>query len=163
MKVTNRSDSTVAYSLPELNTRRVFNLGETKDVDEREMEMLFQQEGGNVLIRDYLLIHDEEWVMKHWEAPIEYFWQIDEIRKCVLDDSLELFKETLEYAPAGVIDLIKMLAWKTPITDLNKIEALRLATGFDTMAAIEVMAAETPQKPAPKKERLRKRTITQEV
>ena len=57
----------------------------------------------------------------------------------------------------GVIDLIKMLAWQLPITDLNKVEAIKQATGFDTLAAIDVMSAATPRAAAPKKERLRKR------
>lgn len=162
MKVYNRSDSIVAYALPELNVKRTFNLGESKDIEPKELEMLFQQDGGRVLLKEYLLADDEEWVAKHWDAPIEYFWKPDDIRKCCMEDSLELFQETLEYAPEGVIDLIKMYAWQTPMTDLNKIEALRMATGFDTMAAIEVMKSPNPKTAPPKRERLRKKADRQE-
>lgn len=41
MKVYNRSDSNVTYSLPELNTRRVFALGESKELEPKEMEALW--------------------------------------------------------------------------------------------------------------------------
>lgn len=157
MKVYNRSDANVTYSLPELNTRRVFALGEVKDIDPKELEALWQMDGGLTLIKDYLLVDDKEWVEAHWDAPIEYFWKDEQVKKCLKEDTLELFQETLEYAPQGVIDLIKMFAWQLPISDLNKIEALRLATGFDTLAAIDVMAAAKPRAAAPKKERLRKR------
>lgn len=157
MKVFNRSDSNITYSLPELNTRRVFALGESKELEPKEMEALWQMDGGMTIIKDYLVVDDPEWVEQHWDAPIEYFWKAEEVKKCLLEDDLALFQETLDYAPAGVIDLIKMLAWQLPISDLNKIEAIRQATGFDTLAAIEVMSASKPRKDPQKKERLRKR------
>lgn len=157
MKVYNRSDSNITYSLPELQTRRVFALGESKELEAKELEALWQMDGGNLIIKHYLMVDDREWVEKHWDAPIEYFWKPEDVKKCLLEDSLELFQETLEYAPEGVVDLIKMFAWQLPIGDLNKIEAIRQATGFDTLAAIDVMSASKPRAEAPKKERLRKR------
>lgn len=158
MKVYNRSDSNVTYSLPELQTRRVFALGESKDLDAKELEALWQMDGGMTIIKDYLCVDDKAWIEAHWpDAPIEYFWKTEDVRKCLLEDPIDLFQETLEYAPAGVIDLIKMLAWQIPITDLNKIEAIRQATGFDTLAAIEVMSASKQRQEPQKKERLRKR------
>lgn len=159
MKVYNRSDSNITYSLPELNTRRVFALGESKDLEDKELNALYQMDGGRTLIEQYLLVDDEEWVKKHFteEPPLEYFWKPEDVKKCLLEDSLALFQETLEYAPAGVIDLIKMYAWQIPISDLNKIEAIKQVTGFDTLAAVEVMSAAKPRPAAQKKERLRKR------
>lgn len=159
MKVYNRSDSNITYSLPEMNIRRVFALGESKELDEKEMNALYQMDGGKTLIEEYLLVDDEEWCNKHFseEPALEYFWKPDDIKKCLLQDELALFQETLEYAPLGVIDLIKMYAWQLPISDLNKIEAIKQATGFDVLAAIEVMSAAKPRAAAPKKERLRKR------
>lgn len=157
MKVYNRSDGNITYTLPELDTRRVFSLGECKDLDPKEMEALYQLDGGMTLIKEYLLCDDREWVEAHWDAPLEYFWKDEDIKTCLKEDSLELFQETLEYAPQGVIDLIKMYAWKLPITDLNKIEAIRQATGFDVIAAIDVMSASAPRQQPTKKERLRKR------
>lgn len=139
IKVTNRSDGNVTYTLEELRVRRVFNINETKEIDEAELEALYQTDGGQRLIKDYLLVQDKEWVRKHWDAPIEYFWGQLEVKKCLLEDDLELFKETLDYAPAGVLDLIKTLAWRLPITDLNKIGAIRDKTGFDVLLAIESM------------------------
>ena len=37
IKVTNRSDGNVTYTLEELRVRRVFNINETKEIDEAEL------------------------------------------------------------------------------------------------------------------------------
>lgn len=141
MKVINRSDSTVTYELPELSVRRTFSPGEEKDITGKELETLYQQTGGYPLIKDFLLVGDRDWVLRHYpDAPIEYFWNFDDIRKCILEDSPELFSETLDYAPEGVVDVIKRLAWQLPMTDLNKVEALREKTGFDAQAATQLMS-----------------------
>lgn len=141
IKVTNRSDGNVVYVLEELRTRRVFNINESKEIEEAELEALWQTDGGQVLIKESLLVHDKEWVKAHWDAPIEYFWTNEDIKKCLLKDDIELFTETLDYAPTGVVDLIKAFAWRLPITDLNKIGAIREKTGFDVMLAIEAMSS----------------------
>lgn len=159
IKVYNRSDSNITYNLREQRQRRVFALGECKELEPDELNALYQMDGGKTLCEQYLLIDDEAWVKAHFreEPPLEYFWKPEDVKKCLLEDSLDLFQETLEYAPAGVIDLIKMYAWQLPISDLNKIEAIKMATGFDTLAAVEVMSASKPRAATPKKERLRKR------
>lgn len=146
INVTNRSDGNVAYNLPELNTRRVYSIGETKRVPREEIVALFQKDGGAEIVKHYLLVDDKELVKEYWQdVPIEYFWTAQDVRKCLMEDSLDLFSETLDFAPRGVIDLIKTMAWQIPITDLNKIEAIKQKTGFDVLLAIEVM--KTPEKP----------------
>ena len=121
----------------------MFVPGESKDLSEQELNALWQIDGGASLLRNELMVQDEEWVNKMMPyAPIEYFWLVSDVDKCILEDSLELFKETLEYAPTGVIDLIKARAWQLPMTDL--IEVMKKPEG----------TAPTAQKP---KERLRKR------
>ncbi len=157
MKVTNRSDGTVTYSLDEFNIRRVFNINETKEIEEKELQALFQQDGGNFLVRHYLMVHDEAWVMRHFNAPMEYFWNVAQITACVKNDSLELFSETLDYAPEGVKDIIKSLSWKLPLTDLNKIQIIQDKLDFNVMAAIAIMSESKPVAAQPKKERLRQR------
>jgi hypothetical protein len=158
MIVINRSDGNVTYNLEELRTRRVFTPGESKDLDSKELDALFQMDGGAELIKHYLLVKDKEWVNNHWDAPEEYFWEFSDIEKCLKEDSLDLFVETLDYSPRGVVEIIKMMAWKLPITDLNKIDAIRMKLGFNVQSATKIM--ENPlgkQTPAPKKERLRQR------
>jgi len=142
MKVTNRSAGDVGYSLPELGVRRSFNRGDWKEISQEEIFALSQAKGGLSLIKNYLLLDDKEYVKKEiWhDAPIEYFWGLEDVKKCVLEDSKDLFAETLDYAPEGVVDLIKEYAWRLPMTDLNKIQILKEKTGFDAQMAQKVMA-----------------------
>lgn len=164
MKVTNRSDGNIVYSLPELNIRRLFSVGETKEIPNKELEALFQAAGGMELIKDYLLLEDKNWVKSHWQdVPVEYFWKDEEISNCLLHDSQELFQETLDYAPTGVLDIMKKLSWQLPISDLNKIHAIlehpRLM--FDVQAAISIMKSpDANDTKAPiKKERRRREEV----
>lgn len=150
IKVLNRSTGNVCYDLPEFNVHRVFNIGESKNIEDTELEALSQQEGGLLVLQHMLLVEDKEWVAAHWDAPIEYWWKPERIKQAMIEDELDLFKETLEYAPEGVLDFIKMFSWQIPLTDLNKIQALKEATGFDTMAAISLMS-ENKKKPEERK------------
>ena len=47
------------------------------------------------------------------------------------------FLDMLDFAPEGVMNLIKTYAVKLPLTDLYKIEALKEKTGFDSAKALE--------------------------
>lgn len=87
MKVTNRSTSAVGYELEELKVRRNFAPNETKDIPAKELETLYQQDGGYNLLRDYLMVSDKSWMEKHFAgAPIEYFWTVDDVKKSLLED-----------------------------------------------------------------------------
>lgn len=158
MQVTNRSTSVVVYTLDELKVRRNFAPNETKDIPAEELETLYQQEGGNATIRDYLMVHDKNWMETHYPGvPIEYFWTAADVQQCLEHDSLELFKETLQYAPEGVLDIIQDLAWRLPVNSLDKMRAIKERTGFDVEAAIQHMAEPGEEQPKPQQtSRLRK-------
>lgn len=155
--VTNRSTGTVAYSIPEMKVNRLFSVGETKPITEKELNALWSRHGGAVLIMNDLQVNDKEWCKKHWNVPIEYFWGHEEIKKCLMEDSVELFSETIDYAPGGVIEIIKQLAWQLPLSDRNKAHVLREKLNFDVENVIKVMTPKAPKKAETKgRERLRK-------
>ena len=57
IKVLNRDNGSVVYSLPELNgLRRVFQAGETKEITFEEIEKLSYIPGGKALLTDSLVI-----------------------------------------------------------------------------------------------------------
>ena len=75
----------------------------------------------------------------------------------LLHGSLDEFLDCLDFAPTGVIELIKKFAFQLPLSDYEKRKALKNKTGFDVDAAIansgleptteekqEVTAAATP-------------------
>ena len=84
----------------------------------------------------------------------------DEKQQKLLDEILDLFKETLEYAPEGVIELIKEYAWRLPCNDLNKIHAIKEKTGFDAQLATQAMKPKEVTESAPVKQgRLRREEL----
>lgn len=135
--VKNRSSSVVVYSIPESNLRRTFAPGETKRIPFSELEKLTYQPGGRELIANFLQIMEEEVTQDlniHREP--EYNMSEAQVRDLILNGSLDAFLDALDFAPIGVIDLIKSLSVSLPITDFQKRQALLKKTGFDVDKAI---------------------------
>ena len=135
--VKNRSSSVVVYSIPESNLRRTFAPGETKRIPFSELEKLTYQPGGRELIANFLQIMEEEVTQDlniHREP--EYNMSEAQVRDLILNGSLDAFLDALDFAPIGVIDLIKSLSVSLPITDFKKREALLKKTGFYVYKAI---------------------------
>lgn len=148
--VTNRSASSVVYKIPEMNIRRTFAPGETKRLTFEELQKLSFQPGGRELMANFLQIKSEG-IVKTLNIPAqpEYYMTEPQIVELLEKGSQDAFLDCLEYAPVGVIDLIKKLAVSLPLSDYNKRQALKEKTGFDVDTAIRNEAAEKEQeKPA---------------
>ena len=140
VKVTNRSRGTVGYTIPDMgNLQRFFAHGETKVVPMEEIRKLDWTPGGAVLLRDYLKIEDAEAVEEilHDVEP-EYNYTEKEIKEILLNGSMDQLMDTLDFAPEGVIDLIKDLAIKLEIPDVRKRNAISERTKCDISKAIEI-------------------------
>ena len=149
--VTNRSSGMVIYNVPEMHVRRVFYTGETKEVDIAELEALVNQPGGRELIYGYLLIKDPVVAKRLMNidlgSEVEYNMSEAEVKAWLNTCSLDEFKDALDFAPAGVKDLIKKFAVEVPLNDVAKREAMKEQIGFDVSAAIEIKKeAEAPEK-----------------
>ena len=137
-KVTNRSGSTVIVSIPEDNIRKEFAPGETKKMTHEELEKFSNRPGGMNIIVDYLQIQDPEAVKElEINAEPEYFMTEKEIRDLLLTGSQDAFLDALDFAPTGVIEIMKDLAVTLPLNDVAKREAMKKKTGFDVTAAIQ--------------------------
>ena len=141
--VKNRSSSKVAYVIPEEGIRREFMPGETKNIKFAELEKLSWQAGGNALMTHFLQVKmpaAAEELGIHTE--IEYNYTEDEIKNIILNGSVDQFKDTLDFAPIGVKDLIKKFAVELPMESTPKIEYLKEKTGFDLQKALANKKAE---------------------
>ena len=154
--VKNRSASVVVYRIPETNLRREWAPGETKRISFDELEKLTYQPGGRELIENFLQILNKEVTNNlsvHTEP--EYNMSEEQVVDLILNGSLDAFLDALDFAPIGIIDLIKSLSVSLPITDINKRRALKEKTGFDVDKAIEndMASKETSivEKEAPKR------------
>lgn len=139
VRVTNRSSGWAGYVIPDLNNlRREFAAGETKTLPYSELVALSNIPGGRALMEEFLQISEIEVINKldiHTEQ--EYSMSEAEIIKLMQEGSLDEFLDALDFAPAGVIDIIKTQAVQLPLYDMRKREAILKATGFDVTRAIQ--------------------------
>ena len=148
--VKNRSSSVVVYKIPETNLRREFAPGETKRVPFGELEKLTYQEGGRELLENFLQILEEEVTTDlNVKREIEYNMSEAEVAELLRTGSLDAFLDALDFAPIGVIDLIKSLAVQLPLTDIDKRKALKQKTGFDVDKALIHIEEERAEEKAP--------------
>ena len=135
--VKNRSSSMVVYRIPETNLSREFAPGETKRIPFGELEKLTYQSGGRELLENFLQILEEEVTTNlNVHRELEYDMSEAQVRDLLLTGSLDAFLDALDFAPIGVIDLIKSMAVTLPLTNLQKRKALKDKTGFDVDKAL---------------------------
>ena len=119
--VKNRSSSMVVYRIPETNLRREFAPGETKRIPFGELEKLTYQPGGRELLENFLQILEEEVTTNlNVHRELEYDMSEEQVRDLLLTGSVDAFLDALDFAPIGVIDLIKSMAVALPLTNLQK-------------------------------------------
>ena len=149
--VKNRSSSMVVYRIPETNLRREFAPGETKRIPFGELEKLTYQSGGRELLENFLQILEEEVTTNlNVHRELEYDMSEAQIRDLLLTGSLDAFLDALDFAPIGVIDLIKSMAVALPLTNLQKRKALKDKTGFDVDRALMHIEEERAEENADK-------------
>ncbi len=151
--VKNRSAGMVLYKIPEMNIRREFAPGEVKRASYDELEKLSFQSGGRALMNRYLQITNAEVINElNLTAEPEYYMSEQQIMDLLKSGSLDAFLDCLDFAPEGVIDLIKQYAVSLPLNDIEKRNAIKEKTGFDVDKAvannIQDKAVETAEKPA---------------
>lgn len=136
-RVINRSSSRVGYTLPDENITRAFQPGETKIIPYWELDKLTYQPGGPYLMANYLLIENEEALQKlGMETEPEYYMTKDQVIDLIRNGSIDAWVDCLNFAPQGIIDMIKDLSVELPLNDVEKREALKNKTDFDVDAAI---------------------------
>lgn len=162
LKVKNRSASLAVYSIPEINIRREFAPGETKNITYGELEKLSYQPGGRAIMQNFLQIIDSEATgdLGINREP-EYDLSEQQIVDLMNNGSLDAFLDCLDFAPVGVIDLIKKFAVSLPLNDINKRDALKKKTGFDVTVALANMQKEKEDAEAPVVETKERRVKTE--
>ena len=141
IKVRNRDNGTVGYTIPDLgNLHRTFQPNEIKKLSFEELQKLSWVDGGAVLLRDYLVIEDNPEAVAELIGKVEpeYNYTEKEVTVLLQSGSLDQLKDALDYAPKGVIELIKDLAVKLPLNDIAKMKAIKEKTGFNVETAIMI-------------------------
>lgn len=162
LRVKNRSASLAVYSIPEINIRREFAPGETKNITYGELEKLSYQPGGRTIMQNFLQIIDPEATgdLGINREP-EYDLSEQQIVDLMTKGSLDAFLDCLDFAPVGVIDLIKKFSVSLPLNDIDKRDALKKKTGFDVTVALANMQKEKEDMDAPVVESKERRVKTE--
>lgn len=141
IKVRNRDNGTVGYTIPDLgNLHRTFQPNEVKRLTFEEVQKLSWVPGGDVILRDYLVIEDNIEAVKEILGQVEpeYNYTEKEVKALLETGSLAQLQDALDFAPKGVIELIKDMSVNLPLNDVAKREAIFKATGFNITKAIEI-------------------------
>ena len=140
VSVTNRSGGSVGYIIPDMgNLFRKFAHGETKQISAEEIRKLDWTPGGHKLLKDCLIIGNQELVEEilHEVEP-EYNYTEDRVKEILLNGSMDEFMDCLDFAPEGVVSLMKDLAVKLEIPDVRKRQAISERTNSSVDNAIKI-------------------------
>ena len=137
VSIKNRSNSIVIYNITEMGIRREFMPNEVKNITSEELEALSYRPGGMDLIRNELLISDAE-VLTDMAVKVEPEYYLDDkgVIELLNTGSMDSFLDCLDFAPQGVLDLIKKYAVSLPVNDSRKREAIKTKLGLDVDLAL---------------------------
>lgn len=139
IKVTNRDNGYVGYGIPDTGVRRKFAPGESKEIPLSELKALQYVPGGDNILKDLLVINDQSALAAlNMDVEPEYFYTTEDVEKLLFEGSLEQLEDALNFAPEGVINLIKDIAVKKEIPDTRKRDLITKKTGFNINNAIMV-------------------------
>ena len=140
IKICNRDDAAVFYDIPEMNgLHRVFQPNEVKEVTLGELIKLSYEPGGMDLLRNNFILNNKEAInMILGKVEPEYNYTPADIKKLLLEGSLDELLDCLDFAPGGVIEILKDLAVELPLNDVAKREAILNKTGFNVTNAIKI-------------------------
>lgn len=138
--IKNRNFGWTGYTIPDRNIIRRFSPGETKNVPLEELQALQWTEGGDILLKNCFLIKDQSALeaLSMNDLEPEYFYTEVEIKTLMETGTLEQLEDTLNFAPEGVIEMIKNYAVKNEIPDTRKRKLISDKTGFNIDNAIRV-------------------------
>lgn len=158
ISVTNRNAGWTGYVIPDTGVTRNFSPRETKKIPLEELQQLQYVPGGENILRECFVINDTDALsalnMENMEP--EYFYTETEVRQLLESGTLDQLEDCLNFAPEGVIDLIKLIAVETELPDTRKRKLISEKTGLNIDNAImvnTVMATEEDVAPAEVKTR----------
>ena len=139
VKVRNRNNGNTGYVIPDTGIRRLFTPGETKVIPMDELKALQYVDGGDYLLKNYLIIEDDK-ILETLNMSVEpeYFYTEDEIKKLLMEGTIDQLTDCLNFAPNGVIELLKNMAVDLEVPDTRKRSLISEKTGFNIDNAINV-------------------------
>ena len=160
IKIRNLCDHSVVYSITD-GARRELAPNQSITVTAGELRQLNSEYGGSVLLRNFIQIFNDELADEfgvNVEENPEYKWSKEDVDRVLLEEPIEVLEDALDFAPAGIIDLIISRAVATQLPDNRKRKAILESTGRNISKMIEVdewVASGTSTEPVKPKRRRR--------
>ena len=110
IKVINRAEHTVGYTIPERGVRRQFGPRQEREIEFGELEDLSFLPGGDIILLNYLVVKDEEAVKKLFgNVEPEYFYTADDVKRILTTGSIDEFLDCLECSVLYLLQLLYFL------------------------------------------------------
>lgn len=154
IKVKNRNSGSVGYEVADLGVNRRFMPNEEKEIEFEELRRLTFTPGGEYILNHYLCIEDNDAVEQLLgSVEPEYSYSEADVRKLLLEGSIDELKDCLDFAPTGVVDMVKKIAVELKLNDIQKREAIEEVTGFSVTKAVEINKETEDENHTTKKDR----------
>lgn len=138
VQVSNMTDHEIGYSLTS-GVKRYIRPGVSIAVSAKELRDLRAESGGEAMIHDFLRIENKS-MRKEFgidDDLIEYDWTQKDVDDVLLNKEIDYLLDALDYAPAGIVDMIKTRAIELEIPNMNKRKAIQDKTGVNITSCIE--------------------------
>ena len=134
--VRNLTLNPVAYHVPSLgDLRRELPPRASIKVTAGELRQLNYELGGARLLHDYLCVENKalarEFGVSEDAFENEYNWTVKDIDNALLNETIEVLMDAMEFAPDGVKDSIAQRAVELEIPDINRRKVISDATDYD--------------------------------
>lgn len=138
--VRSRARGKVVYIIDALRVRRVWEKpGDVINISIDELVELRTVKGGQTLLDKYLVVEDDEAItmLYDYELPPEYKYGEAEIDYLLHAGTNEQLFDALDYAPEGVLQMIRAMAIKNKPDTTAKVEAINKKFNIDLLTVIK--------------------------
>lgn len=138
IEVQNLTGHTVVYKSYD-GRRRSFAGQQTMRIPAIELRQLAYTKGGITLIKDFLSVKNNELAMELGVEDLdhEYNWKESDVVNLLKNGSVDRLRDALDFAPAGIVELIIDKTVEMALPDTNKRKAIFEMTGRNVDAMIK--------------------------
>lgn len=160
VKVINRTGGSLAYKIDTLRvTRHWPKPGDYLNISISELSELKTVPGGNYILKECVIIEDKEALnilFPDTELEPEYNYGLKEVEALLYEADLAQLLDALDFAPQGVLELIKTKAAEKLPNETAKIEAINKKFKIDLVKINELYQEKEIKEQASKQTRERR-------
>ena len=116
-------------------------------ISKEELKALNYTHGGRIIIEKYLMFDEDFARSLGLDVEPEYNYTIEDVKKLLTSGTLEQLEDCLEFAPEGVLDLVKKEAISMRLDSHQKRELIskKLGINLDSMIKNDIIIKSAEQ------------------